>query len=128
MLKCYHPDKKERLASYNDSKKNINATGAFIAELGDAVTNVQVLPYHNLGIVKYQRIDEDAVVLEAPVPTDEKVQEVIDIIEAKSKRRKQITASPIPIGASASFNPYPVEVEVGGATIFVLDVDRFEKV
>ena len=59
---------------------------------------------------------------------DEKVQEVIDIIKSKSKRRKQITASPIPIGASASFNPYPVEVEVGGASIFVLDVDRFEKV
>ena len=26
MLKCYHPDKKERLASYNDSKKNITFT------------------------------------------------------------------------------------------------------
>ena len=59
---------------------------------------------------------------------DDAVQNVIDIIEKKSKRRKQITASPIPIGASASFNPYPIEVEVGGATIFVLDVDRFEKV
>lgn len=59
---------------------------------------------------------------------DDAVQTVIDIIKKKSKRRKQITASPIPIGASASFNPYPIEVEVGGATIFVLDVDRFEKV
>ena len=59
---------------------------------------------------------------------DENVQTVIDIIKSKSKRGKQITASPMPIGASASFNPYPIEVEVGGATIFVLDVDRFEKV
>lgn len=59
---------------------------------------------------------------------DDAVQNVIDIIKKKSKRRKQIVASPIPIGASASFNPYPIEVEVGGATIFVLDVDRFEKV
>ena len=59
---------------------------------------------------------------------DENVQTVIDIIKSKSKRKKQITASPMPIGASASFNPYPIEVEVGGATIFVLDVDRFEKV
>jgi uncharacterized protein YaaQ len=25
------------------------------------------------------------------------------------------------------FLPYPVEVEVGGATIFVLDVERFER-
>ena len=59
---------------------------------------------------------------------DEKVQEVIDIIKAKSQRRKQITASPMPMGASASFTPYPIEVQIGGATIFVLDVDRFEKV
>ncbi len=59
---------------------------------------------------------------------DEQVQTVIDIIKSKSKRRKQITASPIPIGSSASFNPYPIEIEVGGATIFVLDVDRFERV
>ena len=59
---------------------------------------------------------------------DEKVQEVIDIIKKKSQRRKQITASPMPMGASASFTPYPIEVQVGGATIFVLDVDRFEKV
>ncbi|MBQ6894269.1 MAG: cyclic-di-AMP receptor [Clostridia bacterium] len=59
---------------------------------------------------------------------DEKVQEVIDIIRAKSQRRTQITASPMPMSASASFTPYPIEVQIGGATIFVLDVDRFEKV
>jgi uncharacterized protein YaaQ len=59
---------------------------------------------------------------------DEKVQEVIDIIRSKSQRRTQITASPMPMSASASFTPYPIEVQIGGATIFVLDVDRFEKV
>jgi uncharacterized protein YaaQ len=25
------------------------------------------------------------------------------------------------------FMPYPVEVQVGGATIFIVDVERFEK-
>lgn len=59
---------------------------------------------------------------------DDQVQTVIDIIKNKSHRRTQITASPMPMGASASFTPYPIEVQVGGATIFVLDVDRFEKV
>jgi len=59
---------------------------------------------------------------------DEKVPEVIEIIKSKSHRRKQITASPMPMGASSSFTPYPIEVTVGGATIFVLDVDHFEKV
>ena len=59
---------------------------------------------------------------------DDKVDEVIGIIKDKSQRRKQITASPMPMGASASFTPYPIEIQIGGATIFVLDVDRFEKV
>lgn len=27
-----------------------------------------------------------------------------------------------------SYIPYPIEVTVGGATIFVLNVDKFEKV
>ena len=59
---------------------------------------------------------------------DDQVQTVIDIIRSKRQRRTQITASPMPMGSSASFTPYPIEVQVGGATIFVLDVDRFEKV
>lgn len=58
---------------------------------------------------------------------DEKVQEVIDIIHKYSKSRKQM----IPTAAEAGMNFYPampVEIVVGGATIFVLNVDRFEKV
>ncbi len=58
---------------------------------------------------------------------DEKVQQVIDIIESKSKRRKQITVSGMHIQEQAA-GAYPIEVEVGGATIFVLNIDRFEKV
>ena len=61
----------------------------------------------------------------------EKVDEVVQLIKNSSKSRKQIidTSS---MGANNSmggvYMPYPVEVTVGGATIFVLDVDRFEKV
>ncbi|MBE7030641.1 MAG: hypothetical protein E7409_04335 [Ruminococcaceae bacterium] len=63
------------------------------------------------------------------IGTDEdKVDEVIKIISEKSCRRKQITTSPMPIGATSAFTPYPIEVEIGGATIFVVDVERFEKV
>jgi uncharacterized protein YaaQ len=32
-----------------------------------------------------------------------------------------------PNGMGGMFVPYPVEVVVGGATVFVLDVERFEK-
>lgn len=58
---------------------------------------------------------------------DEHVQKVIDIIGKYSKSRKQV----IPTTSEAGINFYPsmpVEVTVGGATIFVLNVERFEKV
>ncbi|MDK2800762.1 MAG: hypothetical protein PWP27_1431 [Clostridiales bacterium] len=59
----------------------------------------------------------------------EHVQTVIDIIKAKCSSRKQIATSPTPsTGAAGLYVPYPVEVEVGGATIFVVDVEKFEKV
>ena len=57
---------------------------------------------------------------------DEKVDEVIGII-AKHSRRTQVvpSTSTMDVGMYSSF---PVEVTVGGSTIFVLNVDRFEKV
>ena len=63
------------------------------------------------------------------VVEDENVNSVIDIIKEKCRSRKQITASPTPsMGAADLYIPYPVEVEVGGATIFVLNVESFEKI
>ncbi|MCX8130772.1 MAG: cyclic-di-AMP receptor [Clostridia bacterium] len=59
----------------------------------------------------------------------ERVDEVIGIIEKKSKSRKQVFNSSLSTnGINGMFMPYPVEVVVGGATIFVTDVERFEKV
>lgn len=59
---------------------------------------------------------------------DDKVDEVIEIIKKKSKSRKQvINSSMTPSGMGGMFIPYPVEVVVGGATLFVIDIDRFEK-
>lgn len=58
---------------------------------------------------------------------DEKVQTVIDVIHAQSHSRKQM----IPTSTEMSFGYYPsmpVEVTVGGATIFVVDIERFERV
>ncbi|WP_105618883.1 cyclic-di-AMP receptor [Vallitalea okinawensis] len=57
----------------------------------------------------------------------EKVDEVIDIIKEECTTRKQLTLdhhSGLPSGRV----PYPVEVVVGGATVFVLDVDQFLKI
>lgn len=58
---------------------------------------------------------------------EEKVQAVIDIIKEFSHSRKQM----IPTSAEVGFGCYPsmpVEVAVGGATIFVVDIERFERI
>jgi len=59
---------------------------------------------------------------------EEHLDNVIEVIKKKSKSRKQVVNSNMtPNGVGGMFIPYPVEVVVGGATIFVLNVDRFEK-
>ncbi len=58
---------------------------------------------------------------------DEKVSKVIDIISKYSSKRSQVMAGALPMDMDAQIIP-PIEVTVGGATIFVLDVDRYEKV
>jgi len=60
---------------------------------------------------------------------EDKVDSVVDTIKKTSKSRKQMidssTTSNNALGGM--FMPYPVEVVVGGATIFVLNIERFEK-
>ena len=59
----------------------------------------------------------------------DKVDNVIEVIEKECRTREQIVTSPSPVaGSSGVYIPYPVEVEVGGATIFVVDVDKFIKI
>lgn len=57
---------------------------------------------------------------------DELVERAIEIIGSKSQRRKEILPSPAPFMAS-EITSMPVEITVGGATIFVLDVEKFVK-
>jgi len=56
----------------------------------------------------------------------DKVPEVLEIIKEYSKQRKEIVPSTATYGLGVS-TAFPLEVTVGGATIFVVDVDRFEK-
>ena len=63
---------------------------------------------------------------------DDQVDDVISIISKYSSRRTQIVPSSsthaAAPGDSGVYSSYPIEVTVGGSTIFVLNVDRFEKV
>ena len=59
---------------------------------------------------------------------DDRFQAAMDVIEKVCKSRKQIAPSPASmVGMPGSYTPYPIEVVVGGATIFVLTVDQFIK-
>lgn len=59
---------------------------------------------------------------------DEEVQEVVALIRASCNARTQLV-NPMPpiLEPGEFFLPYPLEVEVGGATVFVLPVERFER-
>lgn len=59
---------------------------------------------------------------------DERVDEVLAMIKETSHARKQFMTPPVNLdvtmdGASA----YPVEVQVGGATVFVLPIEQFHQ-
>ncbi len=60
---------------------------------------------------------------------DGQVDEVLEIIRATCQARSQIVNPRPPIMQPGEFfMPYPLEVEVGGATVFVLPVERFERI
>ena len=66
---------------FNHDEANIRATAEFCLTLGDAVTAIQLLPYHNLGAMKYLRISDETPV-EATPPTDEYMEKLKGIFES----------------------------------------------
>ncbi|EJP6474015.1 cyclic-di-AMP receptor [Clostridium botulinum] len=57
------------------------------------------------------------------------VNRLIKKIEDICKTRNQIVTSASPVtGTAGMYVSYPIEVEVGGATIFVVDVDKFVRI
>ena len=70
------------IPGYNDSEENLRATGEFCRELGEAVTLVQILPYHRLGIVKYQRLQRKYELESLQPPTDEYMESCKEQIES----------------------------------------------
>lgn len=55
---------------------------------------------------------------------DEEVDDVVEIIERNCKTR-EITTSLLTVSMPGdTYIPYPLEVKVGGATLFILDVEK----
>ena len=57
---------------------------------------------------------------------DSRVDDVINTIKEHSHKRKQFVPNAASYGAGG-YTSFPVEVSVGGATIFVSNIERFEK-
>src|SRR3954463_3935792 len=57
---------------------------------------------------------------------DIRVDRALQIIKDNCRSREQLVAPVSPMGGNAdSYVPYPLEVEVGGATVFVLPIEQF---
>jgi len=60
---------------------------------------------------------------------EERIPNLMSIIEKKCRARRQIAGvNTSHMSTAENYTPYPVEVTVGGATIFVLGVEEFKKV
>lgn len=59
---------------------------------------------------------------------DDKVEQCLDVIKKNANKRiiKQPAVSPAEM--TEIFTPIMVDILVGGATVFILNVDRFEKI
>ncbi len=57
---------------------------------------------------------------------DSSIPQLLDIIRDNCRSREQLVSPVSPLGGNAdSYIPYPIEVEVGGATVFVLPIEQF---
>mgnify|MGYP000895162154 CR=1 FL=1 len=59
---------------------------------------------------------------------DERVESALALIKETCQARTQYVTTPVTLDISLDGQvPYPVEVEVGGATVFVLPVEGFQQ-
>lgn len=59
---------------------------------------------------------------------DIRIDKALQVIKENCQSRDQMVAPVSPMGGNAdSYVPYPVEVAVGGATVFVLPVEQFHQ-
>ena len=61
---------------------------------------------------------------------DTKTEEAVHLIESVCKSRKQMTSAPSALTGitHGEYTTYPVEVTVGGATLFILSIEQLLKV
>ncbi|MDR0817283.1 MAG: glycyl-radical enzyme activating protein [Clostridiales Family XIII bacterium] len=64
----------------NDSMENLTRVANFSKELGEAVVDLQLLPYHKLGAAKYDRLGKTYPLTNVEPPSDEVMQEYLALM------------------------------------------------
>ncbi|MDO4594822.1 MAG: cyclic-di-AMP receptor [Tissierellia bacterium] len=59
---------------------------------------------------------------------DSQVDEVIDMIKENCKKRTAQTQIVNPTAETAMFQSIPMEINVGGATVFLIDVEKYLRI
>lgn len=59
---------------------------------------------------------------------DDKVDDALSIVEDNCKQRSSMKVIPNPSASNAYSASVPVEVNTGGAIVFVLDIDQYVKI
>jgi uncharacterized protein YaaQ len=97
----------------------------------DAAQTVQALSAAGISVTKLQSsggfLQQGNATLLIGVDADH-VDATLALIRENCRERSQyMTPMPPMVEPGEFFMPYPVEVQVGGATVFVVDVEKFEK-
>jgi pyruvate formate lyase activating enzyme len=61
------------IPGYNDSEQNIARSAEFAGELGDNFLHLELLPYHQLGIHKYEELGRNYTIASIELPSDEHI-------------------------------------------------------
>lgn len=102
-----------------------------VVQQEDAAQTVQALSSNGISVTRFNSsggfLQQGNATLLIGVD-EEKVEQVVDLIKENCRERNRyLTPMPPMVEPGEFFMPYPVEVQVGGATIFVLNVESFEK-
>lgn len=68
----------------NDQRDNIEKTGEFLSSVG--VSRITVLPYHDMGKEKYERLGRDYALTELLEPPDEDIERVVNALKGLGLR------------------------------------------
>lgn len=91
------------------------------AELSDALMNSNIRTTKLASTGGFLRAGNTTFLIGAE---EDRIDEILEIIKQTSHTRQQFMTPPVSMTADATIQT-PVEVQVGGATVFILPVDQF---